>query len=45
VQDFDNFFGETVHNYVRRDDEFAGSTHFSESAKAGEGCQVVQCGQ
>ena len=40
VQDFDNFFGGTVHNHVRRTDEFAGSLHFSGSAKAGEGCQL-----
>src|ERR1019366_9470421 len=40
VQDFDNFFGGTVHNNVRRADEFAGAFHFSGSAKAGEGCQL-----
>jgi hypothetical protein len=40
VQDFDNFFGATVHNHVRRADEFAGSLQFSGSAKAGEGCQL-----
>ena len=40
VQDFDNFFGGTVHNHVRRGDEFAGSLHFSGSAKAREGCQL-----
>ena len=41
VQDFDNFFGGTVHNNVRRADELAGSLHFSGSAKAGEGCQLL----
>ena len=40
VQDFDNFLGGTVHNHVRGADEFAGSLHFSGSAKAGEGCQL-----
>lgn len=40
VQDFDDFFGGTVHNDVRRADEFAGSLHLSGSAKAGEGCQL-----
>jgi hypothetical protein len=40
VQDFDNFFSGTVHNDVRRDDEFAGCFHLSRSAKAGEGCQL-----
>ena len=39
MQDFDNFFGGTVYNDVRRTDEFAGSFHLSGSAKAGEGCQ------
>jgi len=37
VQDFDNFFGGTEHNHIRRADEFAGSLHFSGPAKAGEG--------
>jgi hypothetical protein len=37
VQDFDSFFGATVHNHVRRNNEFAGSLHFSGPAKAGEG--------
>jgi hypothetical protein len=41
VQDFDNFFGGTVHNHVRRRNEFTGSLHFSGSAKAGEGCQLL----
>jgi len=40
VQDFDNFFGSAVHDDVRRDNEFAGSLHFSSSAKAGEACQL-----
>jgi hypothetical protein len=40
MQDFDNFFGGTVHNDVRRTDEFAGSFHLSGSAKAGEGRQL-----
>jgi hypothetical protein len=40
VQDFDNFFGGTVHDHVRRADEFAGPFHFSGSAKPGEGCQL-----
>ena len=40
IQDFDNFFGGTVHNHVRRADEFAGSLHFSGPAKAGEVCQL-----
>ena len=40
LQDFDNFFGGTVHNHVRRADEFAGSLHLSAPAKAGEGCQL-----
>jgi hypothetical protein len=39
VQDFDDLFGGTVHNDVRRADKFAGSVHFSGSAKAWEGCQ------
>jgi hypothetical protein len=39
-QDFDDFFGRTVDNDVRRADELAGSLHFTESAKAGEGCQL-----
>jgi hypothetical protein len=39
VQDFDDLFGGTVHNYVRRADKLAGSLHLSGSAKAGEGCQ------
>ena len=30
----------TVHNDVRRADEFAGSFHLSGSAKAGEACQL-----
>jgi hypothetical protein len=41
VQEFDNFFGGTVHNDVRRADEFAGSVYLSGSAKAGEGCQLL----
>ncbi len=40
VQDFNNFFRATVHNDVRRADEFAGSFHLSGSAKAGESCQL-----
>jgi len=41
VQDFDNLFGGTVHNDVRRADKFAGSLHLSGAAKAGEGCQLL----
>ena len=41
VQDFNNFFRGTVDNDVRRDDEFAGSFDLSGSAKAGEGCQLL----
>jgi hypothetical protein len=40
VQDFDNFFGGTVHDDVGRAGEFAGSVHLSGSAKAGEGRQL-----
>ena len=40
IQDFDNFFRATVHNDVRRANEFAGSFHLSGSAKAGESCQL-----
>jgi hypothetical protein len=40
VQDFDNLFGGTVHNHVRRANQFAGSHHLSGSAKAREGCQL-----
>ena len=40
VQDFDNLFGRTVHNDVRRADKLAGSLHLSGAAKAGEGCQL-----
>ena len=40
VQDFDNFFGGTVHNDVRRTDELAGSLHLSGPAKAGEGREL-----
>jgi hypothetical protein len=40
-QDFDNFFGGTVYNDVRRADEFAGSVDLSGSAKAGKGCQLL----
>jgi hypothetical protein len=40
VQDFDNLFGGTVHNDVRRADKLAGSLHLSGTAKAGEGCQL-----
>jgi hypothetical protein len=41
VQDFNNFFGGTVHNDVRRADEFAGPLYLTGSAKAGESCQLV----
>ncbi len=41
VQDFGNFFGGTVHNNVRRADQFAGSLYLTGSAKAGEGCQLL----
>jgi hypothetical protein len=41
VQNFDNFFCETVHDNVRRADEFAGSFYLTGSAKAGEGCQLL----
>lgn len=40
VEDFDHLFGGTVHNDVRRADEFAGSFHLSGSAKAREGRQL-----
>jgi hypothetical protein len=40
VQDFDDLFGGAVHNDIRRADKLAGSLHLSESAKAGEGCQL-----
>jgi hypothetical protein len=40
IQDFDNFFGGTIHDNVTRTDEFAGSFHLSGSAKAGEACQL-----
>ena len=36
VQHFDNFFGGPVHNNLRRADQFAGSLHFSGSAKTRE---------
>jgi hypothetical protein len=39
VQDFDNLFGGTVHNDVRRADKLTGSRHLSGSAKGGEGCE------
>jgi hypothetical protein len=41
VQDFDYLVGGTVHNDVRRDDEFAGSFNLSGSPKAGHGCQLL----
>ncbi len=41
MQDFDNFFGGTVHNHVRRDNEFPGSFHLSGAANAGEGCKLL----
>jgi hypothetical protein len=41
VQDFDNVFGGTVHNDVRRADEFTRSFYLSGSAKAGEACQLL----
>jgi len=40
VQDFNHFFGGTVHNDIRLADKLAGSLHFSGSSKAGEGCQL-----
>jgi hypothetical protein len=40
IQDFNNFFGATVHNNVRRVDELASSVYLSGSAKAGESCQL-----
>jgi hypothetical protein len=40
-EDFDNFFGCTVHNNVRRADEFAGSFYLSRPAKSGESCQLL----
>lgn len=40
MQDFDNFFGGTVHNNVRRADKLTGSPHLAGSAKAGEGCEL-----
>jgi hypothetical protein len=36
VQDFDDFFGQTVHHDVRRTHEFAGSRDLSGSTKAGK---------
>src|ERR1019366_2123298 len=41
VQNFNNFFGGTVHDNVGRADQFAGSFHLSGSANAGEGCQLL----
>jgi hypothetical protein len=41
VQDFDDLFGGTVHNGVRRADKLAGSLHLTRSAKAGEGCKLL----
>ena len=40
VQDFNNFFGGTVHNDVRRADKLACSLHLPGPAKAGIGCQL-----
>jgi hypothetical protein len=40
VQDFDNFISVTVHNYIGRADEFAGSPHLAGSANAGKGRQL-----
>ncbi len=40
VQDFDSFFGVTVHDNVGRADQFAGSLYFTRPAKAGEGRQL-----
>jgi hypothetical protein len=40
VQDFDNLFGGTVHNDIRRADQLAGSPHLARPAKAGKGCQL-----
>jgi len=40
VQDFDNVFGGSVHDDVRRADKFACSLHLSGSAEAGKGCQL-----
>jgi hypothetical protein len=41
VQDFNNFFGGTVHDDVGRADKFAGSLYLSGSANAGKGCQLL----
>ena len=40
VQDFDNLFGGTVHNYIWRADELTCSLHLSRAAKAWEGFQL-----
>jgi hypothetical protein len=40
VQDFDNLFGGTLHNHIRRTGNLAGSLYLSGAAKAGEGCQL-----
>ncbi len=40
VEDFDNFFGGTVHNDVRRTNEFARSSHLAAPAKVGEGREL-----
>jgi hypothetical protein len=39
AQDFDDFFGGTIHNNVRRADKLARSPHLSGPAKAGKGRQ------
>jgi hypothetical protein len=41
VEDFDNFFGKPVHNDVRRNNEFAGSSDLAKSAEARKDCQLL----
>jgi hypothetical protein len=41
VQDFNNFFGQTVHHDVRRAHEFARSCDLSGSTKAGKGRELL----
>src|ERR1700733_13868515 len=40
MQNFNNLFSETIHNYVRRADKFAGSLDLSGSTKAGKRRQL-----
>lgn len=41
VQDFNSFFGGTVHNNVRRADKLTGPSHLSGSSEAGEYRQLL----